>query len=50
MQIASLAMETKAPLLYSKVNFAKISDAEQSAPKILKMGRNRYIFYKSDFC
>lgn len=34
-QIASLAMEEKGPLFYSKteVNFAKISDAEQSALK-----------------
>lgn len=51
-QIASLAMETKASLFFSKtkVNFANISDAQQSASKMLKMGRNRYVFYESDFC
>lgn len=47
-QIASPAVETKDPLSDSKtkVNFAKISDAEQSGPKILKMGRNKYLLYK----
>lgn len=29
------------PLFNSKVNFAKISDAEQTGPKILKMARNK---------
>lgn len=45
-QIASLALETKDPLSNSKtkVYFAKISDAEQSGPKILTMGRNKYSF------
>lgn len=47
-QIASLVLETKDALFDSKtkVNFAKISDAEQSGPKILKTGRNKCVLYK----
>lgn len=48
-QIASLALEIKDPLFNSKAHYPKISGAELSGSKILKMGRNKSEFHKPYF-